>query len=286
MHRLRVRSECAQFGAGANAGAHAHRVHLAVDDALVQLQQLAGDHRDPSRDVEHVLVELVRGPRRVRPTELHRFDTRDRVAGEHHLHRLAHTEEPRVEVHVGDSEPHRGIPHLRVLGHVDEVATGRELARAREAVAVHLRDHRLCEIPDAHPALGDVSRPRALAAGRVVRHLLALVPATEVVARGERRARTADDRDRHARVLVVGAQGVENRTAQRMDEAVALLGPVHRDAAHAWSRLVDDDHLRVRGRSVGLGWAHRGRLLASSDARTLAGSRCLTPGRPHVGLLR
>ena len=112
-----------------------------------------------------------------------------------------------------------------------------------EAVAVHLRDHGLGEIPDAHPALGDVTRPRALAARRVVRHLLAFVAAAEVVARRERRAGAADDRDRHRRVLVVGAQRVEDRPAQRMHEAVALLGPIHRDAAHTRRRLVYQDHV-------------------------------------------
>ena len=77
-----------------------------------------------------------------------------------------------MEVHVGNAEAHGGIAHLRVFGHVDEIATGRELARAGEAVAVHLRDDRLGEIPDAHPTFGDVARPRAFAAGRVIRHLL------------------------------------------------------------------------------------------------------------------
>ena len=125
-----------------------------------------------------------------------------------------------------------GISHLRVLGHVDEIAPGRELARPREAVTVHLRDHGLGEIPDAHPAFGDVARPRAFAAGRVVRHLLALVPAAEVVARRERRTRAANDRHRDVGILVVRAQRLEDRAAQRVDEAVALLGPVHRDAPH------------------------------------------------------
>ena len=123
------------------------------------------------------------------------LDAVDRVAGEHHLHRLAHAEEPRVEVHVGHAEAHRGIAHLRVLGDVDEVAAGGELAAAGEAVAVHLGDHRLGQVPDAHPALGDVAGPVAVAARRVDGQVVALVAAAEVVARGEatgrRRARSA-----------------------------------------------------------------------------------------------
>ena len=71
-HRLGVRAERAQLGAGADAGAQAHRVHLAVHDALVELQQLDRHQRDAARDLEHALVELVgreraRWPSRARP---------------------------------------------------------------------------------------------------------------------------------------------------------------------------------------------------------------------------
>ena len=66
-----------------------------------------------------------------------------------------------MELHVGRAEPHRRIADLGVLGDVDEVAAGGELAAAGEAVAVHLRDHRLGQVPDAHPALGDVAGPLA-----------------------------------------------------------------------------------------------------------------------------
>ena len=107
-----------------------------------------------------------------------------------------------VEVHVGHAEAHRGVAHLGVLGDVDEVAAGRQLAATGEAVAVHLGDDRLGEVPDAHPALGDVARPLALAAGRVVRHVEALVAAAEVVAGREAGARAADDGDVDGIVLV------------------------------------------------------------------------------------
>ena len=66
-----------------------------------------------------------------------------------------------MEMHVGNAETHGRITHLRVFGHVHEVAAGRELAPAREAVAVHLRDHRLGEVPDAHPAGDHLAREGA-----------------------------------------------------------------------------------------------------------------------------
>ena len=87
-----------------------------------------------------------------------------------------------MELHVGHAEAHRRVAHLGVLGHVDEVAAGGQLAAAGQAVAVHLGDDRLGQVPDAHPALGHVAGPLAVAARRVVRHLLALVAAAQVVA--------------------------------------------------------------------------------------------------------
>ena len=155
--------------------------------------------------------------------------------------RGAHAEEPRVELHVGRAEAHRGVADLGVLGDVDEVAAGGELAAAGEAVAVHLRDDRLGQIPDAHPAVGDVTRPLALAPGGVVRQLVALVAAAEVVARGEARAGAADDRDAHVVVGVGGPQLLEELAPQRMVQRVALLGPVERDAADLRRGFVDED---------------------------------------------
>ena len=88
-----------------------------------------------------------------------------------------------MEVHVGHAEAHGRVAHLRVVGHVDEVAAGGELASAGQAVAVHLRDDRLGHVPDAHPGVGHVARPLTLAGRGVVRVLEALVAAAEVVAR-------------------------------------------------------------------------------------------------------
>ena len=174
-----------------------------------------------------------------------------------------------MEVHVGHAEAHRGISHVRVFGHVDEVATRRELARTREAEPVHLRDHRLGQVPDAHPPFGDMTRPCTVTTGRVVRHLEPFVATTQVVAGRERRARAADDRDRHIRVLIVCAQRFEDRTPQRVDQAVALLGPVHRDSAHPRSRLVDQDHF-----AFSRAFSHPlPGLLRHRARRTLAGRR-------------
>ena len=69
---------------------------------------------------------------------------------------------------VGHAEADGRVTHLRVVGHVDEVAAGGELAAAGETEAVHLGDHRLAELPDAHPSLGDVTRPMAVPSRRIV----------------------------------------------------------------------------------------------------------------------
>jgi len=58
-----------------------------------------------------------------------------------------------MEVGVGHAKAHGRAARLGVVGHIDEVAAGRELGAARQAVAVYLGDHGLCELPDAHPPL-------------------------------------------------------------------------------------------------------------------------------------
>ena len=69
------------------------------------------------------------------------------------LHRGPHAEQPGVELVVGRAhQPRRRIPNLRVLGDVDEITAGRQLASAGEAVSVDLRDDRLREVPDPEPA--------------------------------------------------------------------------------------------------------------------------------------
>ena len=182
------------------------------------------------------------GNARLAQPSSHRLDARDRVAGEHHLHGRAHAEEPGVEVHVGHAEAHRRVAHLGVLGHVDEVAAGGELAAAGQAVAVHLGDDRLGQVPDAHPALGDVARPLALAAG-----------ACSAACRGPRCRRRGRSRPRTTgpapRMIVTRTSGSSSAAwsasmqvaAQRVVQRVALLGPVQGDAPHPRRGVVDDD---------------------------------------------
>src|SRR5262249_39693357 len=117
--------------------------------------------------------------------------------------------EPGVELHVGHAEAHGGVADLRVLGDVDEVAARRELAPAGEAVAVHLRDHGLREVPDPHPAGGHVARPVAVAAGGVDGRLQARVAARELVARREALAGAAHDLHAHVRIAVALLEGVQ-----------------------------------------------------------------------------
>ena len=180
-----------------------------MHDSLVELHDVGRHLGDLRRDLDYPVIELLDGKRAVRPAELDGLDPRDRVSRDHHLHGLAHADEPRVEMHVGHAEAHRRVAHLRVLGDVHQVAAGGELAAARQAVAVHLRDHRLGQVPDAHPTLGDVTRPRPFSPGRVEGHLLTLVAAGQVVPGGERRAGAAHDLHAHRAVLIPLAQRLQ-----------------------------------------------------------------------------
>ena len=60
------------------------------------------------RSPQHFALELIGGERCVGPAVARGFDTGDRVAGHEHLHRLAHAEEPGVEVHVRHAEANGG----------------------------------------------------------------------------------------------------------------------------------------------------------------------------------
>ena len=150
---------------------------------------------------------------------------------------------PRVVLHVGRAEPNRRVADPRVFGDVHDVAPGRELAPAREAVAVHLRDHRLGEVPDAHPVPGDLALELAFARREPVggRAGVVGIPA-EVVAGREALPGAADDRHPHVGVGVGFPQGEDDLASQRGVERVALLRPVQRDAPHHGRRVVDEDH--------------------------------------------
>jgi len=119
-------------------------------DRLFDLLELRGDERDPLGDGEHRALELRRRVRAVRETFRGGLGPADRVPREEHLHRGSHAEQPGMELPgmelpgmelvVGRAhEAGRRVADLRVLGHVHEVTTGRELASAGQAIAVDLR---------------------------------------------------------------------------------------------------------------------------------------------------
>ena len=174
-------------------------------------------------------------------------------------------EEPGVEVHVGHAEAHRRVAHLGVLGDVDEVAAGGQLAAAGQAVAVHLGDHRLGQVPDAHPRLGDVAGPLALAGRGEVRQVEALVAAAQVVAGREAGAGAADDRDPDV-VVVVGL-------LQRGDQLAR--------AACGSSALRFSGRLRVTRRTRGAGSSMRTSSGSPVD-RTPSTRRQVAPGRSDL----
>ena len=246
----------AELGAGADGRPQAHDVHRPVDGPLVELDDVGGQQRDALGHLQHLVVELLQRERPVGPAEAHRLGARERVAGDHHLHGGPHADEPGVEVHVGHAEAHRRVAHLGVLGHVDEVAAGGELAAAGQAVAVHLGDHRLGQVPDAHPRLGDVAGPVALAARGEVRHVEALVAAAEVVAR--------------RRSTVPAPRTIDTRTRGRRRRPAARS---IRSPRSGWFRALRfSGRLRVIRRTPG-------RRVVDEDERVLAGPRSGGPRR-------
>ena len=153
-----------------------------------------------------------------------------------------------MELHVGHPEADRGVAHPRVRGHVDEVAPGGQLAAAGQAVAVHLRDHGLLQVPDPHPGLGDVAGPVPLAGRGEVGVVVALVAAAEVVPGREARARTPHDRHVDVVVEVSGLERLDELAPEGVVQRVALLGPVERETADVGGGVVDEDE-RVGHRS-------------------------------------
>ena len=171
------------------------------------------------------------------------------VAGDHHFHRLAHAQEPGVKVIVRNPEPHRGVSHFGVVGHVDEVATGREFAAPGEAIAVDLRDHRFAELPDAHPARGDVPGPVSVAAGGVPGKFLTLVAVSEFVARRKTRAGAAHDHHANARVPVCFFERVQDAAAHLVVEGVAFLRAIEGYATNRGCRIVYQYEIGAHGGS-------------------------------------
>ena len=64
----------------------------------------------------------------------------------------------------GLDEARGRVADLGVRGDVDQVAARRQLSSSRQAIAVHLGDDGLGEVPDPEPAVDDVARPLARAA--------------------------------------------------------------------------------------------------------------------------
>ena len=171
------------------------------------------------------------------------------IAGEHELHRRPHADEPGMELEVGRAQhAHHRVAELRVLGDVDEVAGGSQLGPPGHRVAVHLRDHRLGEVPQLRPPLGDVARPRAVASRCVERATLGQAR-LQVVTRREAGPGAADDGDAHRRVTV---GRVERRRRARsrsgVADRVALLGPVEGEAPDPGRGVVHEYERRVAGR--------------------------------------
>ena len=140
---------------------------------------------------------------------------------------------------------------------------------------MHLRDHRLRQVPDAGPVAGDLTLELAFAGREPVggRAGVGRV-AAEVVAGGEALARAADDRHAHVGVGVGFAQREDDLAAQRRVERVALLRPVQRDAPHHRRGVVHQDH------GVGHGRLQLSPAVQHMDA---TGGRELLPQRIGVG---
>lgn len=174
------------------------------------------------------------------------LDSAHRIAGQHQFHGAAHADQPRMKLHVGRAhQPHRRIADLRILGDEHHVAGGGELRAAGKAIAMHLRDHRLGEIPDREPAVHHMARPLSGTASGVI-GLAGAVVGRQIVPCRKRRARPAHDHHRDVRIAIGGLQRLENLLAQQIAERVALLRPVEGDTPHPRQRIVNEN-MRVRG---------------------------------------
>jgi len=77
---------------------------------------------------------------------------------------------------------HRRVADLRILSHIDQVAGGSEFAAASQAIAVHLGNDRLAQVPDAERAFDDMTGPLAGAIRRVL-GLILIVAAAKLISR-------------------------------------------------------------------------------------------------------
>src|SRR3546814_8298786 len=99
-----------------------------------------------------------RPPRSTRTDTLFPYTTLFRS----HFHGAPHPHQPREDLIVRRAHhPHWRVADLGVLGDIDQVTGGCELRAARKAVAMHLRNDRRGEIPDAKAAFDDMARPKS-----------------------------------------------------------------------------------------------------------------------------
>ena len=149
-----------------------------------------------------------------------------------------------MKLHIRYPEAYRGVAHLGIVRHVHQVATGGQFTAARQAETVHLGDHRLGQVPDSHPALGDMSRPLAVAAGRIERVAQAGIAAAKVVTGGKAAARPANNLHPDAVIAIPLLQGMQGLTPQRVVERIALVRAVKGYAPDALGGLIHQ-HYRI-----------------------------------------
>ena len=142
-------------------------------------------------------------------------------------------------MHVGNAEPDGGVTHLRILGNEDQVAARGEFTASGQAVPVYLRDHRLGQIPNAHPPVSDMPRPRTFSGRGEIGQVEALISIGQVVAGTEALAVSPQNRHADVGVAVVILQGAEDVASQRVIEGISLLRSVERNAANARLGLID-----------------------------------------------
>jgi hypothetical protein len=140
-----------------------------VDRTLVELLQFDRNLGGASGKVQRLLLELIERKRTRRKAPIRGLASGYGVTRQHQFHGSTHADQPRVILHVRRAhQPHRRISDLGIVGDIDDIAGGCEFSAAGKAIAVHLRNHRFCQIPDREPAFDNVPRPLARTCRRVI----------------------------------------------------------------------------------------------------------------------
>ena len=144
-----------------------------------------------------------------------------RVRGAQDLHQLLAQRE-------GDEEPDTRQRHAeaRALGGHAEVAVERQLAAARDGVAVHHGDGGMAGALDPLEHLGDAALGIALGV------VLALAHLAEVHSGAEGRPLPSDHHHPHVRVLVQRVHALDQPVEHRAIHRVAPVGAVHGQRGH------------------------------------------------------